>query len=78
MVDAVYMACQKDIAVDDWDALFRAVLDRLSQSVGKVKATTPELQQSDSAVLIQTTVLDCVRALNQLHSALKHDRLLIQ
>ncbi|MEO5660127.1 MAG: hypothetical protein ABIQ90_10055 [Polaromonas sp.] len=72
----VCMVCQKDIAADDWDALFRAVLDKLSQSVVQLEATNPELPSSHPAVLIKTTVLDCVEALSQLHAALKHDRLL--
>lgn len=64
-----------DIAVADWDALFRAVKIRLMLSVGeKLVATTPPSQAAEAAELVQSIVLECVGALQQLHQALTHER----
>ncbi len=63
-----------DIPVEDWDAMFRAVLERLRQAAGEILVTAPVLQGPDPATLLQTIVLECVGALEQLHTALKHDR----
>jgi hypothetical protein len=63
-----------DITAEDWDALFDAVLQRLRQAVGEVRAMSAAFSGSDPACLNQTIVLECADALAQLHAALKHDR----
>ncbi len=64
-----------DMAVEDWDALFRAVEVRLRSTVGEPLAVAaPQTQVYGAAVGVQTIVLECVAALEQLHTALKHER----
>ncbi|WP_092007616.1 hypothetical protein [Polaromonas sp. OV174] len=64
-----------NIAIGDWDELFRAVEERLTLIVGTRPAGTPEPQMRDTAGRIQVVVLECVSALDQLHTALTHERL---
>jgi hypothetical protein len=64
-----------DIAIADWDVLFRAVKVRLMLSVGeKLAASVPPSQAGEAAELVQSIVLECVGALNQLHQALTQER----
>ena len=63
-----------DASVQDWDMMFRAVEERLSSAVGKVLVATPGLEPQTAAALVQTIVLECVAALDQLHAALTHER----
>lgn len=64
-----------DVAVADWDILFRAVKIRLMLSVSeKLPLTVPPAQAAEAAELVQSTVLECVDSLNQLHQALTHER----
>ncbi len=66
-----------DIAIDDWDALFRAVEDRLRLTVGEPLANAPNTSDAptqDAAAGVRTIVLECVAALEQLHTALTHER----
>lgn len=64
-----------DITVADWDVLFRAVKIRLMLSVGeKLAASAPPSQAGEAAELVQSIVLECVSALNQLHEALTQER----
>lgn len=68
-------ASQKiDIAVQDWDVMFCAVLDRLSHSVDELAPAQTVLPMPDPACQHQAVVLECVQALAQLHTALKHDQ----
>lgn len=61
-----------DIAVDDWDLLFRAVRARLRSTVsGPVTAASGNV---NSALQTQEAVLDCVAALESLHTALIYER----
>lgn len=62
------------IAIKDWDVLFRAVEARLLLSVGNRLASVPKSKASDAAELVQSTVLECVTALHQLHIALGQER----
>lgn len=55
------------IAVDDWDALFRAVATRLQEAAG----TQPE---HSPAADLRPAVLECVDALQLLHAALAQER----
>jgi len=57
-----------DVAIDDWVALFCAVKDRLRQAVGE----SLNHSMNGSAMQVRTDVLECVEALDQLHSTLKH------
>jgi hypothetical protein len=64
-----------DIAVADWDILFRAVKIRLMLSVSeKLPLTVSPAQAAEAAELVQSIVLECVGSLNQLHLALTHER----
>lgn len=63
-----------EIAIKDWDILFRAVEARLLLSVGDKLASVPKSRANDTAELVQSTVLECVTALHQLHIALTQER----
>jgi len=63
-----------DIAINDWDALFRAIEDRLRRTVGEPLANAPDAAAQDAAAGVRTIVLECVAALEQLHTALTHER----
>lgn len=63
-----------EIAIEDWNALFRAVEARLLLSVGGKLASVPKSQASEAAELVQSVVLECVTALHQLHIALAQER----
>jgi hypothetical protein len=65
---------QTDMDIKDWDAMFRAVLERLRQAVGEVPVVMPGLKVTDPAGLIPCTVMECVEALEQLHTVLKQER----
>ena len=53
------------ISIEDWDKLFQAVELRLCATVASADLLDDK---------IRVTVLECVEALNQLHSALTHER----
>jgi len=57
-----------DVSIDDWDALLCAVKDRLRQTVDD-SLTEP---MNGSALPVRASVLECVDALDHLHSSLKH------
>lgn len=60
--------------IKDWDALFRAVLERLRQAAGEVPVVMPGLKVTDPAGLMKCTVMECVGAFEQLHTVLKQER----
>ena len=63
--------------VEDWDLMFAAVAARLRHAVGEQLGQPPEMPGHSavlSASLVQAVVLDCVKALEQLHSALQQER----
>ena len=65
------------IAVDDWDMMFDAVRSRLMHSVDERLGQLPDAPQHSaelSASLVQAVVLDCVSALDQLHTSLRQQR----
>jgi hypothetical protein len=62
------------IAITDWDVLFRAVKARLMLSVGEKPAAAPSSEAGEAAELVQSIVLECVGALHQLHLALTQER----
>ena len=63
-----------DIAPNDWDELFHAVTARLEGCVSNTKMQGLADKVPATAQSVQTTVLECVSALNQLHAALVHER----
>jgi hypothetical protein len=56
------------MSVDDWDVLFRAVRTRLRLTLSGVET----LHFDGSAAPLQSSVLECVDALDQLHMMLHH------
>ena len=62
-----------DVAISDWNDLICAVKDRLTLTVRDTPERATELQLRDRCVWVQTGVLDCVSALDQLHSTLTHE-----
>lgn len=59
------MNALSEISIEDWDKLFHAVHDRLCSSVAAS-------HQADDKTRV--TVLECVEALDQLHSVLTRER----
>ena len=55
-----------DVAIGDWDVLLDAVKARLRSIAGEMPAGSTEPQQ-------HTGVLECVAALDQLHTTLRHE-----
>lgn len=72
--NALLSGQSREIANNDWDAMFRAVESRLRQTVGERLAVMPELQPHHAAGRVQAIVLECVEALEQLHTALMLER----
>lgn len=62
-----------DIAIEDCDILFTAVKARLSLTVGERFVTAPELQRLAISSQGQTSVLECMAALDQLHMTLMNE-----
>lgn len=64
-----------DVAIIDWNDLICAVKDRLTLLVRDppAAASATELQLRDRRAWVQAGVLDCVSALDQLHSTLTHE-----
>lgn len=63
------------IDIEDWDDLYRAVEARLKETVGERLALAPEPQATrDTAGRVQVIVLECVAALDQLHTSLTLER----
>jgi hypothetical protein len=62
-----------DIAIEDWDALMCAVKARLRLIVGDTFAAMPESQGQDLVGRIRAGVLECVEALDQLHTTQQHE-----
>lgn len=57
-----------DVSIDDWDSLLNAVKARLRLTVGE-----PLTQHLNGAAApVQASVLECVEALDQLHTTLAH------
>lgn len=63
-----------DVAIEDWGTLLSAVKDRLTALVsGHVDQSCGALSSSMSCV-VQTSVRECVSALDQLHRTHTHER----
>ena len=64
---------RSDVAIGDWDEMFRAVTARLRLIVAEPLGTTAASQPADGADRIRVAVLGCVAALDQLHATLKDE-----
>lgn len=62
-----------DAAISDWNLMFEAVRTRLLRTVGAPPGEQPAVPPLPAS-LVQAVVLDCVRALDQLHAALEKER----
>lgn len=62
-----------DVAISDWNDLLCAVKVRLTQIVRHPPAVSHDTLLLDQANWVQAGVLDCVAALDQLHSTLTHE-----
>ena len=62
-----------DIAFADWDDLFDAVKERLRLTACRSLAAAPAAPSHAEAGGPQASVLECVEALEQLHTTLKHE-----
>lgn len=62
-----------ELAIGDWNLMFEAVQARLLRAVGDHAGEAPAVPQLPAS-LVQAVVLDCVRALDQLHAALEKER----
>ncbi len=63
------------VAIEDWDALFTAVKARLTLAAHPRDGSTPKPTMSDTAQMerLCATVLDCVAALDQLHTTARDE-----
>ena len=63
-----------EIAVKDWDVMFRSLIEKLRLASREVVVLGPVMKvPADPVTLLQIIVLECVSALDQLHAALKLD-----
>ena len=69
-----HAADQRDVAVKDWDLLFAAVLARLGSTLDELHAAKAGDTGDARAGLVQTAILECVQALEQLRSTMAHER----
>jgi|GWRWMinimDraft_6_1066014.scaffolds.fasta_scaffold02514_1 hypothetical protein len=63
-----------DIEEEDWNSLFGAVEEKLESAVNEPTADATPEQALEKASAIRAVVLDCVRSLDTLFKALKHER----
>lgn len=66
-----------EIKVEDWDVMFRSVVERLTHTACEAGEVALEFNGPASVVSLQAIVLECAGALCQLHAALMHDRIRI-
>ena len=62
------------IPAQDWDAMFRAIQQRLVKAVGDRPDSASPPAADDTAGQVQVAVLDCVSAMAQLHVAMMRGR----
>ena len=63
-----------DMAVEDRDALYRAVEARLRRAVDSQHVVAPDAQTHEVEADVRGIVLECVAALGHLHTGLTHER----
>lgn len=61
-------AVSPNVAIEDWDVLFTAVKARLWLIGQPQDAPGPESPPADALQLVRASVLECVQALDQLHT----------
>lgn len=61
----------QDVALEDWDALFDAVVGRLRFNVEQWNAVVPS-ERRGTWVQVRSNILECVVALDQLHLTATH------
>jgi len=62
------------MSIEDWNLLFRSIELRLRATVGDRPESAPPPQVDDFAGKIQVAVLECISAMEQLHTALTYER----
>lgn len=62
-----------DVAIADWEDLLDAVKERLRLTVGKWLVSAPEPRVHARAGWVQSSVLECVAALDQLQNTLANE-----
>ncbi len=62
------------VTIGDWDDLFNTIKDRLRIVVGQGLAASAAPLAQHSAAWVHDSVLECVAAMEQLHTALGHER----
>lgn len=62
-----------DVAIGDLDALLSAVRVKLRLTVADRLAQSPELRAVEAVTAVQTSVMECVAALDHLHLTLSHE-----
>ncbi|WP_349277457.1 hypothetical protein [Polaromonas hydrogenivorans] len=63
-----------DIATADWDVLFHAIEERLGATVADQPGAPFPLFTDETAARNRVVVLECISAMEQLHTALTHER----
>lgn len=63
-----------DLAIEDWDVLYRAVEARLRRAVDSQHVVAPDAQAHEVEAYVRGIILECVAALEHLHTALTHER----
>ena len=62
-----------DVAIRDLDDLLVAVKAKLRQTIGELPVNALDSQDHDAAARVGANVLECVAALDQLHTTLMHE-----
>jgi hypothetical protein len=62
-----------DIAVEDWDVLFGAIKARLRHLALDTPGSVLHLHARNTSTRLQGSILECVSALDQLHTTLRHE-----
>lgn len=57
------------IPMEDWDLLFRAVVDRLAATIGARPSSSTAIQRSDASAHLRSVLLECADALEYLNAA---------
>ncbi len=71
--DLVNSMTSGDVALGDWDDLLNAVKTRLRETVGEHLGASSEPHPSEAPGRVQSSVLECVSALDHLHATLTHE-----
>ena len=61
------------VAIEDWDALFSAVIARLTLIGQTQNARCAEPPTANALELVRASVMECVQALDQLHATARQE-----